>query len=156
MGPVYHFGIFKVLNCLRSGAQFRITSLRRDAPARLRDGLRQQSTMGRGSVAGAPPFVLKGGSVHALARARERQGKCCRAEVPGATFKPKRLRDGLGGKVLGAMSNPFLVLSGRKKPCASRRFFGINKSITRFRRERGGGMLDGYTAARTFAARGAL
>jgi len=92
------------------------------------------------------------------------QGNGCRAKVPGATFKPKASATACGGKVLGAMSNPLLVLSGRKSRLPRKVylqdelfaakshhgvFFGINKWITRFRRERGGGMLDGYGAERT-------
>jgi hypothetical protein len=73
---------------------------------------------------GAAPFAFKGAVFPWLGPLR-RNG----ARVKGVHGPTLRYEGwGTRSKVLGEMSNRLLVLSGRKKPCASRRFFGIRES----------------------------
>jgi hypothetical protein len=82
-------------------------------PGRLRDGLRQRGTTGGGSVAGAHPLaptqggvVLKGGSVHALARARGKD------KETAAGLKSPALRLNLSASATACGMNPPLLPKG--------------------------------------------
>lgn len=80
---------------------------------------------------GAAPFAFKGAVFPGQGKEGEtvHAPKACTDPLLGTKGgAPAHTRRPAASRVLDEMSNPLLVLSGRKKPCASRRFFGIRES----------------------------